>query len=675
MSINVGLDELVLLHGSVETEGASLILKPDGQGNGCLAYRNKASIRSWSPSHVLCFKLNAATSLMPTIYVDFVHFEDGKEQLLSIRYFVVPTVDLTMAVHLQDLDSHRYFLPTYPGSFKGHVHGEPTHISSIDEVHIRLQNGSHIQSLKVMSVQVLDALPDFKVQGPKLVDELGQRKSGHWPEKMQNVQQLVAYLQQELHEAKKNTSYPDGWSDFGGYTHLNFGGTGFFRTHHDGARWYLVDPQGYAFLSNGVCYAARMGVHGFVDRMEDLFDWLPDQDDQTYRACWTEASEIDEYVKRNGLESGKGRTMFNFSRANMIRAFGPDAWWEAWLALVTSRMKRWGFNTIGVGVNTYHDEQVQRFLKQARIPYVVTCKEFPRTQKAIYRDFPDVFGREYEEDCLYFAKQQLSVYADDPYLIGYFLTNEPEWLFQETVNPAERVLAFEGELASKDALIRFLKDRYASIEALNGSWNTVFSDFDDLRKPIEHADRFSEKANKDLQDFRSVLIKRYCEIPSRMAKQILPNHLNLGMRYNRLSANELAGSEHFEVCSFNCYRFDPKPMLDLLSDQPGLIGEWHIGSKGERNFAGALVETASEKERTEAMIAYLTSAVSHPNCIGLHYFEMNDQPLLGRFDGECMQHGLISICNVPYPQLSEALEDFAEKLYPLVLKAGQAKGV
>ena len=174
--------------------------------------------------------------------------------------------------------------------------------------------------------------------------------------------------------------------------HIRFDATGYFHTQHDGKRWWLVDPDGYAFFSNGMCYGSRMGVFGFVDKMENLFSWLPDKNDPVFKDAWTTADQIPEFVKRNGAEAGKGRYMFNFARANMIRAFGPDEWWNAWLKINVARLKRWGFNTIGVGVNNYYDERTMEFLEKAEIPFVWTLKEFPLTKELIFRDFPDVFS-------------------------------------------------------------------------------------------------------------------------------------------------------------------------------------------------------------------------------------------------------------------------------------------
>ncbi|AEV29398.1 Beta-galactosidase [Sphaerochaeta pleomorpha str. Grapes] len=680
MDTSIALTDLSIVSGEKDETSQTLRILPNDKDFFCLTYKKPSNRDIWNPDRYLCIDLIIDTDRMPTVYFDFVSHSDGTEHILSVYYFLIPTARVKMVVKLSELDSHRYFTPTYPGSFKGHVRGEPTCIDSIDEIRIRMGTAVGFQSVEIFSLCLKDTLGDMQVLGHPLVDEMGQRKGYQWPGKMESVNEMVSYLRTELANAKGASSYPSGWSRYGGYRKLKFDATGYFHSHHDGKRWWLVDPDGYAFLSNGICYGARMGVHGFVDQMEDLFDWLPDPDDAMWKDCWTEASKIPEFVKRNGKESGKGRRMFNFARANMIRAFGPDAWWDAWVTINAARIRRWGFNTIGVGVNTYTDEHVEAFLEKANIPFVLTLKDFPLTKKTIYRDFPDVFSEEYRLASKTFAEQQLAAYRGNPLLIGYFITNEPEWLFQQTTNPAERLLAQDGDSASKNALIDFLQKRYGDIMYLNEAWNLDLQSFSDLKKPMEHADMYSEQSKKDLLDFRDILIQKYCEVPSVAAREVDPEHLNLGMRYSQLTPMEFAGNDAFDVCSFNCYRPSPRPMLDILKEKancPGLIGEWHIAAREMRNFATGLVSSPTQEERTKAIRYYFEQAVSHVSCVGLHYFEMNDQPVLGRFDGECMQHGLISIANVPYASLSKAMEEFAQTMYELAngdLEPIQEKG-
>ena len=670
MRREISLTKLTPVAGTPCETKEGIALRPLPDGSLCLALQKAASGVSFQPQNYLVMEFCADMDRMAVVCFDFVQRTGMEEKVLTIKYFMTPLRRVRMAVSLEELDSHRFFLPTYPGTLKGHVIGEPTHIDRIDEIRIRLQPYDGCRQFTLFGLWLDDVLPDMAVQGEPVVDELGQRKGFDWPAKMQSADEMISYLRAELEKARRAKGYPAGWSRFGGCTRIRFDATGYFHTHHDGKRWWLVDPEGYAFYSNGVCYGSRMGVHGFVDGMETMFDWLPDREDPQWRDCWTEASEIPEFAKRNGKESGKGRWMFNFARANMIRAFGPDQWWDAWVTINAARLKRWGINTIGVGVNNYLDERVDACLQKAKIPFVWTLKEFPLTKVCIYRDFPDVFSPEYAQGAKRFAKEQLTPFIGNPYMIGYFITNEPEWLFQASVNPAERVLAYPGHLYSKDALIDFLTERYAGeIEKLNAAWGISLQSFAELQTPIEQADQLSEAAGADLGVFRDILIKKYSAVPSQALREVDPDHLNLGMRYARLTPNEFAGNESFDICSFNCYQIDPTPRFDIVEQEdtrPGLVGEWHIAADDMCNLATGLIRAYGQAERTKACIYYMERAMAHPASVGAHYFEMNDQPVLGRFDGECMQHGLITLCNVPYPALTQAMETLAERMYEIV---------
>jgi len=670
MRSNIAFSKLSLIQGTPLDTKEGLAVKPLEDGSFCLSLDKAQSGVAFRESDYLTMEMCVDMDRMPVMFFDFVEHKGGEEKVLSIRYFMIPTRRVKMTVRLSELDSHRFFLPTYPGTLKGHVDGDPTHIDRIDEIRIRLRQNDGCRRFDLFGLWLDDTLPDMRIAGAPMVDEMGQRMGYEWPGKLHSTQELADYLHTELDKAKMPGGYPAGWSRYGGYKMLRFDATGYFYTRHDGKRWWLVDPDGYAFYSNGVCYGSRMGDHGFVDGMETMFDWLPDHSDTTWEICWTEASEIAEFVKRNGKESGKGRWMFNFARANMIRAFGPDGWWDAWVTINTARLKRWGVNTIGVGVNNYMDERVDDYLKKAEIPFVWTLKEFPLTKVCIYRDFPDVFSPEYEEGSKRFAQKQLSPFVGNPYMIGYFITNEPEWLFQDSVNPAERVLAYPGRLFSKDALIAYLKDRYkGDIAAFNTAWNLKLTGFDLLQNPMAGADMLSDASRADLEAFRNVLIAKYSSVPSQALRAVDPDHMNLGMRYAKLTSNEFAGNAHFDICSFNCYQVDPAPRFDIIEEKdtrPGLIGEWHIAGDEMRNIATGLIRAYGQEERTKACIYYMEQAMAHTCSVGAHYFEMNDQPVLGRFDGECMQHGLISICNMPYPELTQAMEKLAERMYGIV---------
>ena len=110
-------------------------------------------------------------------------------------------------------------------------------------------------------------------------------------------------------------------------------------------------------------------------------------------------------------------------------------------------------------------------------------------------------------------------------------------------------------------------------------------------------------------------------------------------------------------------------MLEIVrrtKDMPAVIGEYHIGGGDKGNLSHGLIASPNQEERGKALEYYMQRAMTHPCCVGAHYFEMNDQPLLGRFDGEGMEHGLIDICGQEFPPLVEHLIHTNHCLYDWV---------
>lgn len=672
---SIDFKEIRLAQGTPASIGDSLKVFPDKDGFIRLRMEGEAGriagIR-WADFRYLIVDMLADMDAQTLINVGFEKAEPrpGEERGV-ISYEMLPSRRVKLAVDLRELKSEHFFPLTLPGMMKGRVRCNPSHIGEMSAVELCVRPGYSrvFNSLTIFEAYLSDSLPEMRVSGEAMVDELGQWTMKDWSGKAHSVEEMAAYLHREYERAKTDNRYPDGWSRYGGWKKLKFDATGFFHTCYDGNRWWLVDPDGYAFFSNGMCYGSRMGVHGFTDKMENLFSWLPEPDDPVYKDAWTTADKIPEFVKRNGRDAGKNRRMFNFARANMIRVFGPEGWWEAWVKINAARLKRWGFNTIGVGVDNYEDERVTDYLAKAEIPFVWTLKNFPLTEDLIFRDFPDVYSEQYAQRSKLFAESQLAPFAGNPYMIGYFITNEPEWKFQTSVNLAERVFAHPGKIASKQALIQLLQQKYGAVEYLNLAWNQKYASFEDLYTPFSRADRFTEASAEDMKFLRSKLLEKYAQVPRDALRRVDADHMNLGLRYSKISENEIAGSEFFEVLSFNCYYPSAEDSLNIASnavDMPCVVGEWHIGGADGGLLSAGLLAAATQEERGMACEYYMQGAMCHKNCVGIHYFEMNDQPLLGRFDGECMQHGVIDVCNRSYDKLIEHFEATNHRMYDLV---------
>ena len=54
--------------------------------------------------------------------------------------------------------------------------------------------------------------------------------------------------------------------------------------------------------------------------------------------------------------------------------------------------------------------------------------------------------------------------------------------------------------------------------------------------------------------------------------------------------------------------------------------------------------------------------------IGIHYFQLFDQPFTGRFDGENYQIGLLDVCNQPYKEVMEEIKKAHRQMYKIARK-------
>lgn len=600
------------------------------------------------------------------------HLPDG-DHCLVINYTVASAcrVRVPFPVDSCALRAGYFFIPPRAGVFKGQLMGTAVDAEKVNNLQLRFK-GKGLESVEIHRLYWSATLPDCSIEAQPLLDEMGQRIRGEWKGKMHSVEEMTESLRKTYAEAKENNGFPEGWSRWGGWLKKRFEPTGWFYVTKADDRWWLVDPDGYAYFSNAMCYGNRKGIFGFVEGMESLHEWLPPKDG-VFADAWTDTDQIPLYPERYGHDPQKKRLLVNFPRANMIRAFG-DQWEEAWETITAARLKRMGFNSIGVGINDYSCEHTREFLEHTGLPYVITLKGFPRTEKEIFRDFPDVFSDEYAQKTVAFAQRELSPWSHDPAMIGYFVTNEPEWLFYEGVNLTERMLSRSEDLSSKHAFVRRMKEKYQTVEKFRDAWG--LDSFEALFLPAPDRDKLSAAAEADCQAFHTEMVELYGRIVSDSLRKAAPYHLNLGMRYASMSDKAIGGDLSFyDIFSYNCYRDEPATdarHLAAAADKPMMVGEWHIGAQESGLDAWGIRLTKTQAERAQACTYYMEQSVANPNLVGVHYFEYGDQPYLGRFDGECYQIGLVDVCGTLYPETEKAFMDFAAKLYPMM--AGEETG-
>jgi hypothetical protein len=477
----------------------------------------------------------------------------------------------------------------------------------------------------------------------KLIDELGQSTLHDWPGKTRSAAELMKRVRSQ-YDAAAESKWPENFSRWGGWKSKKLSqGTGFFRVQKDDRRWWLVDPDGYAFWSAGMD-CVRDFIDARYDGLETALAWLPDPDGE-YR---------DIYIDRD-----RGGKLVNYLAANMIRTFGPAAWRENWAAIALSELKRLRFNTVGNWSDWTH-------ASKAKLPYVRPMSFRARRSGNIYRDFPDVFHSRFDEDVAEYAAV-LKDTANDPAFIGYFLMNEPTWGFS-TELPAAGMLYTSDDCATRDRLAAFLKERYPDEDALSKTWKLPVS-FERIATG-RWSVRLTDEALRDLRAFSVIMVERYFTTLSKACRAVDPNHLNLGMRWASIPPDWAAeGMKTFDVYSFNCYReqvpHDATRKIERMLKMPVMVGEFHFGALDVGLPASGIGHLRNQKDRATAYRNYVEDAAANPNCVGVHWFTLYDQSALGRFDGENYNIGFLDICNRTYDEIGAAAIAAHERMYPV----------
>jgi hypothetical protein len=289
---------------------------------------------------------------------------------------------------------------------------------------------------------------------------------------------------------------------------------------------------------------------------------------------------------------------------------------------------------------------------------VLPLRGFPTTRVLLYRDFPDVFSKAYRDSSAAFAEQMRPL-KDDSCLIGYFLDNEPLWAFGRN-NVASEMLATRRVSETRKALVAWLIEKYrGDFNAFTIAWNRPVDAFDSLLfTPVPDAAFRSPRAGADLWEFTRRMVREYLQVPSRALRKVDPNHMNLGIRYAGISSDLcFEASECFDVFSINMYleKPDAKTIADITrkTGKPVMIGEFHHGSIDRGLPSTGIWGVASQNDRGIAYRYYVEQGAAMPSLVGIHLFQQNDQPVLGRFDGENYNIGLLDVCLKPYREFTD----------------------
>jgi hypothetical protein len=326
-------------------------------------------------------------------------------------------------------------------------------------------------------------------------------------------------------------------------------------------------------------------------------------------------------------------SLASFYTWNLARRFGTN-YSDAWVDLTLRRMDAWGFNTVA----NWSDP---RLWAAKRKPYVVMLRGWGIDSGA-YLGMPDVFAEEFPKKVDAAAAEQCAPRKDDPWLLGYFVANEPPWPGRET------------EIAAA---------------ILEGPTNAIQRE---LKNFLAAGDTAARR-----RDFVNQCVEKFLDTVNAAIRRHDPNHLNLGLRFGSTPSEAmLRASRGFDVFSMNSYGFEVnRQRLEAayrVTGKPVLIGEFHFGTPG-RGLAAGLVQCANQEERGVAYRYYVENAAALPMMVGVHWFEWIDEPNTGRFDGENYNIGFVDVTDRPYAELVEAAKTTHARL--LEVHSGKAPPV
>lgn len=460
-------------------------------------------------------------------------------------------------------------------------------LRAVEALGVTMQTPLGNPTLEIRSVRLSKEDPGSDILDKKpVVDEFGQWIPAEWPGKVKSLEQVKKEWNAE--EAGLGAG-EFGYCKYGGFRNTKAKATGFFRVEQVEGRWWFVDPDGHLFFSTG---STGMGAGGGDARLkgrEDYFAQMPPA---------------------------------GFYAWNLSRRHGA-VWRTRWIDMAVRRMEEWGLNTIG----NWSDPRLWDAHKKA---YVVNLRGWG--METGYLGMPDVFSGEFPAIVDKAAAEQCAPRKDDPYLLGYFIANEPPW-------PGRESLVVDVILERPPSAIqREAKAYLASGDTPERRRQFVYRAFD-----------------------------RYLEVINAAIRRHDPNHLNLGLRFGGgvPPAEMLRASKAFDVYSMNVYStaVNPKVMEEIyrVTGRPIIVGEFHFGVPG-RGLAPGLAQVRDQAERGVAYRYYVEQAAAFPAFIGSSWFQWLDQPCTGRMDGENYNIGLMDVTDRPYRELIEAMKTTHKRL-------------
>lgn len=424
---------------------------------------------------------------------------------------------------------------------------------------------------------------------------------------------------------------------FGGWKAKRLTKTGFFHTEYDGRRWWLVSPEGNAFLSFG------------INHYHDIW--------------WRE-----EYNKKHWLKT------FGSTSA------GDDQWQEGFRREALNDLNRLGINTLGMHTNA---QMLTDFPFTPKVPYLRSYKplvldHYRHPKSEVYID---IFDTSFEELCNESAEKITTTYVNDPMLLGYCMADCPIFTDEDVSEMGAtttwpRLLRNLGSLApGKQAYVETMQKQHLSIQSFNITYNSSFNSWQELTEAENWSGNIPPTSSKEQADndaFLLVCVNQYYSVAKSALRRVDPNHLFFGDKLNGNTDNmeknlEVAAKyvdvilyQHYDHCS------GQMALLDKLTSRvnlPFINGDTGFSVPDEMMPNPYGPHAKDQRERAKWLKECCENVFAHPDFVGWHMCGIIDtwKTMIGK---ETNQHqGLMSIKGEFYPEMEEAVKEISSLIY------------
>lgn len=587
-------------------------------------------------------------------------------------------------------------------------------LTAIESITFNVRGVPEDKAIEISDVRLIGADKVDSDYLTGLVDKFGQNAKLDFTNKVASAQQLRQIARAE--EAQLMDKPWKGRSRFGGWLNgPKLSASGYFRAEKYQGQWWLVDPDGYLFFSNGIANIRMANTstitgYDFAEKYikprtpgdytpEDslglnpapveawpsrkissplranMFTALPDQSDP-FSAY---------YGYRREVHTGaikKGET-YSFYRANLARKYATHSAQEIdqkWRDNTIKRMLSWGFTSFGNWVDPL-------FYQTNQLPYFANgwiIGDFKKVSSGndYWSPLPDPFDPVFAERAEVTVKKIADEVKNNPWCVGVFIDNEKSWGMpgkpETEYGVVINTLTYAAkESPSKAAFMGYLKSSYGSIEALNGAWNSEIDSWQALAQGIKFS-QYNDTMLKDFSALMSLYVEKYFAVVKETLHRHMPNHMYMGARFADWGMTDEvrhAAAKYADVVSYNYYKESINDTFwGFLKeiDKPSIIGEFHNGALDSGLLNPGLIHAQSQADRGAKYQDYLNSVLKNPYLVGAHWFQYIDSPLTGRaYDGENYNVGFVSVTDIPYQPLVDAAKQVNATLYQRRLAQGE----